>query len=288
MKKYILEMNERQARLLSWVCDTFPRLIEGQSHAYQDLFESAWEKRCKKATGEMMDDEFEGGWQKMREDAETFCKEMFGSSVKIRLRPSYFPFTEPSAEVDVSCNICHGKGCNICKGTGWLEIMGCGMVDPNVLKASGIDPEKYSGFAFGMGLERLLLVMEKQSCEYLTPKKCDLYIATMGDDALGKAMTLAASMREFGYYAEFDLMNRGIKAQMKYANKLGAAFTLVLGDNELSEGKAKLKEMKTGEETEILLDDKFTVNFDAVYFDKLMEGLEEQEVLGAFGKKEND
>lgn len=76
MKKYVLEMNERQARLLSWVCDTFPRLIEGQSHAYQDLFESAWEKRCKKATGKMMDDEFEGGWQKMREDAETFCKEI--------------------------------------------------------------------------------------------------------------------------------------------------------------------------------------------------------------------
>lgn len=76
MKKYILEMTERQARLLSWVCDTFPRLIEGQSHAFQDLFESAWEKRCKKATGKMMDDEFEGGWYKMREDAETFCKEI--------------------------------------------------------------------------------------------------------------------------------------------------------------------------------------------------------------------
>ncbi len=75
-KKYIIEMNERQARLLSWVCDTFPRLIEGQSHAYQDLFEAAWEKRCKEATGKMMDDEFEGGWQKMREDAETFCKEI--------------------------------------------------------------------------------------------------------------------------------------------------------------------------------------------------------------------
>lgn len=75
-KKYIIEMNERQARLLSWVCDTFPRLIEGQGHAYQDLFESAWEKRCKKATGKMMDDEFEGGWHKMREDAETFCKEI--------------------------------------------------------------------------------------------------------------------------------------------------------------------------------------------------------------------
>jgi len=76
MKKYILEMNERQARLLSLVCDTFPRLIEGQDHAFQDLFESAWEKRCKEATGKMMDDEFEGGWQKMREDAETFCKEI--------------------------------------------------------------------------------------------------------------------------------------------------------------------------------------------------------------------
>ena len=76
-----------------------------------------------------------------------FAREMFGPDTQIRMRPSYFPFTEPSAEVDVSCNICKGKGCNICKGTGWLEIMGCGMVDPNVLKASGIDPSQYSGFA---------------------------------------------------------------------------------------------------------------------------------------------
>ena len=87
-----------------------------------------------------------------------FAREMFGPETEIRMRPSYFPFTEPSAEVDVSCNICHGKGCNVCKGTGWLEIMGCGMVDPNVLKASGIDPEKYSGFAFGMGLERIAML----------------------------------------------------------------------------------------------------------------------------------
>ncbi|MBR0110967.1 MAG: phenylalanine--tRNA ligase subunit alpha [Bacteroidales bacterium] len=87
-----------------------------------------------------------------------FAREMFGPDTEIRMRPSFFPFTEPSAEVDVSCNICHGKGCNICKGTGWLEIMGCGMVDPNVLKASGIDPEKYSGFAFGMGLERIAML----------------------------------------------------------------------------------------------------------------------------------
>ena len=87
-----------------------------------------------------------------------FAREMFGAETQIRMRPSYFPFTEPSAEVDVSCNICHGKGCNICKGTGWLEILGCGMVDPNVLEASGIDSKKYSGFAFGMGVERIAML----------------------------------------------------------------------------------------------------------------------------------
>ena len=87
-----------------------------------------------------------------------FAREMFGPDTQIRMRPSYFPFTEPSAEVDVSCNICKGKGCNICKGTGWLEILGCGMVDPNVLEASGIDSSKYSGFAFGMGLERIAML----------------------------------------------------------------------------------------------------------------------------------
>ena len=87
-----------------------------------------------------------------------FAKEMFGEETKIRMRPSYFPFTEPSAEVDVSCNICKGKGCNICKGTGWLEIMVCGMVDPNVLEASGIDSKEYSGFAFGMGVERIAML----------------------------------------------------------------------------------------------------------------------------------
>ena len=87
-----------------------------------------------------------------------FAKEMFGESSQIRLRPSYFPFTEPSGEVDVSCNLCGGKGCNVCKGTGWLEIMGCGMVDPNVLEACGIDSKKYSGFAFGMGIERIAML----------------------------------------------------------------------------------------------------------------------------------
>lgn len=87
-----------------------------------------------------------------------FAREMFGENTQIRFRPSYFPFTEPSAEVDVSCNICKGKGCNICKGTGWLEILGCGMVDPAVLEASGIDSKVYSGFAFGMGVERIAML----------------------------------------------------------------------------------------------------------------------------------
>ena len=84
-----------------------------------------------------------------------FAKEMFGEDTKIRLRPSYFPFTEPSAEMDISCNICGGKGCPFCKGTGWVEILGCGMVDPNVLEANGIDSKVYSGYALGMGIERI-------------------------------------------------------------------------------------------------------------------------------------
>lgn len=84
-----------------------------------------------------------------------FARQMFGPETKIRLRPSYFPFTEPSAEMDISCDICGGKGCAFCKETGWVEILGCGMVDPNVLKACGIDPEIYSGYAFGLGIERI-------------------------------------------------------------------------------------------------------------------------------------
>lgn len=88
----------------------------------------------------------------------TFAKEMFGAETAIRLRPSYFPFTEPSAEVDISCTLCGGKGCNVCKYTGWLEILGCGMIDPNVLENCNIDSKKYSGFAFGMGVERVVML----------------------------------------------------------------------------------------------------------------------------------
>ena len=84
-----------------------------------------------------------------------FVQELYGEGTKVRFRPSYFPFTEPSAEMDISCSICKGKGCNLCKQSGWVEILGCGMVDPNVLENCGIDSEKYSGFAFGMGIERI-------------------------------------------------------------------------------------------------------------------------------------
>jgi phenylalanyl-tRNA synthetase alpha chain len=87
-----------------------------------------------------------------------FAKELFGENTKTRFRPSYFPFTEPSAEMDISCNICGGKGCNICKYSGWVEILGCGMVDPNVLESCGIDSKKYTGFAFGMGIERITML----------------------------------------------------------------------------------------------------------------------------------
>lgn len=94
----------------------------------------------------------------MKQTIQYFASELFGEKSRIRMRPSYFPFTEPSAEVDVSCNLCGGKGCNVCKYTGWLEIMGAGMVDPNVLEACGIDSKKYTGFAFGMGVERIAML----------------------------------------------------------------------------------------------------------------------------------
>ena len=129
---------------------------------------------------------------------------------------------------------------------------------------------------FGMGIERLLLVMEKQECDYLAPKTCDIYFATMGDAALEKAMKLSMSLREYGYFAEYDLMGRGLKAQMKYANKSGAKYTVVLGDNELEAGKAKLKEMEKGEEVEIALNDKFTASFEEVYFNKMLDFMDEE------------
>lgn len=135
---------------------------------------------------------------------------------------------------------------------------------------------------FGMGIERLLLVMEKQGCDFLPEKKCDIYFATMGDAALEKAMELSKALRVYGYYAEYDLMGRGIKAQMKYANKIGALFTAVIGDNELETGTAKLKEMEKGEEAEIRLDDKFAASFEEHYFNKVMGLFDEESADAGF------
>ncbi len=129
---------------------------------------------------------------------------------------------------------------------------------------------------FGMGLERLLLLMEKQNCDYLSPKKCDIYFAVMGEAALEKAMQLSKSLREYGYYAEYDMMGRSLKAQMKYANKIGAVFTVVIGDNEIADGKAKVKDMDSGEETLLDLDDKFTTAFEEIYFNRIMETLDDE------------
>ena len=149
--------------------------------------------------------------------------------------------------------------------------------------------QKIPALGFGMGIERLLLVMEKQGCDFLTPKKCDLYFATMGEKALEKSIELTHQLREYGYFAEFDLMGRGIKAQMKYANKIGASFTAVIGDNELETGRVKIKDMEKGDEIEIELDDKFRVNFESLYFNKMMNGLEDEELVSSLQTgKENE
>ncbi len=147
--------------------------------------------------------------------------------------------------------------------------------------------QKVPALGFAMGIERLLIVMDKQKSEFLTPRMCDIYFATMGDKALEKAMQISHELREFGYHAEFDLMGRGIKAQMKYANKIGSAFTVVIGDNELENGSVKVKEMETGNEVEINLDDKFRTNFESLYFNKMMNSLEDDELLNNFKNGEN-
>ena len=121
--------------------------------------------------------------------------------------------------------------------------------------------QQQPALGFAMGLERLLLVMEKQGCDFIEPKQCELYIAPMDAAALPKAMTIAQTLRQEGFWVEYDLMQRSFKAQMKYADKIGAAFLLVLGESELETGNAKLKNMKTGEQTPVQLDQHFTEDF---------------------------
>lgn len=142
---------------------------------------------------------------------------------------------------------------------------------------------KTPALGFGMGLERLLLVMQKQGCDFMEDKTCDLYIATMGESAVKKALHMTTALREEGFFVEYDLVERGIKPQMKYADKLGAKFVIVLGDNEIESGAAKLKNMATGEQTDISLGDSFTEQFSQAMVEKMFSGLED-EIGGLMGK----
>lgn len=136
---------------------------------------------------------------------------------------------------------------------------------------------------FGMGLERLLLVMQKQECDFIEDKKCDLYIATMGEAAVRKALSLTTALRDEGFFVEYDLVERGIKPQMKYADKIGARFVIVLGDNEIESGSAKLKNMATGEQTDITLGEGFIDAFTQEMVNEMFSGLED-ELGGIAGK----
>ena len=148
-------------------------------------------------------------------------------------------------------------------------VCGGGRYD-GLIEEMGGNPTPALGFA--MGLERLIMTMEKQSCEFISPRECDIYIGSMGEAAGIKAASLVKSLRDEGYRAEWDVMGRGVKAQMKYANKIGSAFSMILGDNELAEGKAKLKNMKSGEETVIALDSSFIDNFANIHTADMLAG----------------
>ena len=140
---------------------------------------------------------------------------------------------------------------------------------------------------FGMGLERLILTMQKQGCEFMEPKTCDIYIAAMGERAAEESVDIISTLRSEGYFVEYDLVGRGLKAQMKYADKIGAKYVMVLGDNELDERIARVKNMKTGEQTDVSLDETLLDDFAACYYDTLMEEDEMfRSFVEAFGDKE--
>ncbi len=148
---------------------------------------------------------------------------------------------------------------------------------------------KTPALGFGMGIERLLIVMEKQGCGFMEPKKCDVYFVNMGEAARNKAIQLASDLREIGYFAEFDLVGREFKPQMKYANNIGARFIIVLGDNEIESGKARVKFMETGEQLDITLDGSFADRFDEIYYEKLLDSIPETSAMKALtGAAEED
>ena len=144
---------------------------------------------------------------------------------------------------------------------------------------------KTPALGFGMGLERLLLVMQKQGCDFIEEKTCDLYIATMGENAVNKALSMTSALRDEGFFVEYDLVERGLKPQMKYADKIGAKFVIVLGDNEIESGSAKLKNMATGEQTDITLGEKLTEQFSQAMLNEMFSGFED-EASGLIGKDE--
>ena len=144
---------------------------------------------------------------------------------------------------------------------------------------------KTSALGFGMGLERLLLVMQKQGCDFMEEKTCDLYLATMGENAVKKALSMTTALRDEGFFVEYDLVERGLKPQMKYADKIGAKFVIVLGDNEIESSSAKLKNMATGEQTDISLGDELTEQFSQAMLNEMFSGFED-EVGGIIGKGE--
>ncbi len=141
---------------------------------------------------------------------------------------------------------------------------------------------KTAALGFGMGLERLLLVMQKQGCDFIEEKTCDLYIATMGENAVKKALSMTTALRDEGFFVEYDLVERGLKPQMKYADKIGAKFVIVLGDNEIESGSAKLKNMATGEQTDISLGDELTEQFSQAMLNEMFSGFEDEvgEIIG--------
>lgn len=142
--------------------------------------------------------------------------------------------------------------------------------------------QKTPALGFGMGLERLILTMEKQDCDFMEAKTCDLYIASMGENAADKAMALAMELRDEGYFVEYDIVGRGIKPQMKYADKIGSKFVVVLGDNEIETGMAKLKNMATGEQKDIRLDSSFVDTFSNSLVEEMFKGLDD-EMVGLLG-----
>lgn len=144
---------------------------------------------------------------------------------------------------------------------------------------------KTPALGFGMGLERLIITMKNQGCDFMEEKTCDLYIASMGEAAAAKAMALTMQLRDEGFFVEYDLVERGIKPQMKYADKIGAKFVMVLGDNEIETGDARLKNMADGSQTDIKLDDSFTDNFSNALVAEMFKGLDD-EMVSLFSGKE--